>query len=204
MASHKRNTEMNLSELFEKAIAAPQITIGNETQVTILEEASQVFIALQGSVELQDWKYNFDFWAAPYKNMPVKWYAHQGFVKCWKEAEEEFAKLIEPYVGKKPIILLGYSHGAALALLAYEYLRFHDIAAKVYCFGCPRVLWFPRKEILARFEDAVLVRRRGDLVTHVPFAWMGYRHAARLTKVGKPRLIWWKRHLIAEYREALA
>ena len=44
---------MNLSELFEKAIAAPQITIGNETQVTILEEASQVFIPGTNYISLQ-------------------------------------------------------------------------------------------------------------------------------------------------------
>jgi hypothetical protein len=49
-----------------------------------------------------------------------------------------------------------------------------------------------------------IIRRQGDLVTHVPFAFMGYRFPTKVKSVGKKALIWWKRHLIPEYQEALA
>lgn len=194
---------MSLLDLFYMACNSGDKTVGNETQYTIHEDASHIYLAIQGSVQKEDWFYNFDFLARPYKNMKYTWWAHRGFVKCWRLAEASIVQDVLDKLGNKKLIILGYSHGAAIALLAHEYFEFNGYNPETYCFGCPRVLWLPHKKVLERFKRVHIIRRRGDLVTHVPPALFGFRHPVKNTNVGSVEFIWWKRHLIPEYIEAL-
>jgi hypothetical protein len=195
---------MSLLDLFHKACNSADKTAGNETQYAITEDTCNVYLAIQGSVEFEDWIYNFDFIAKPYRNMGDVWYTHRGFANCWKLARDQIVQEVLDTLGNKRLVILGYSHGAAIALLAHEYFVYNGYSPETYCFGCPRVLWIPNKRILSRFTNVHLISRRGDLVTKVPFAWMGFRHPVKQTLFGSSALTWWRRHLIPEYIEALA
>ena len=119
--------------------------------------------------------------------MEESWYCHSGFLKVWKS--------IEPYVEfeiKNPKIenikIIGYSHGAAIAQLCYEYAKFHrpGINIEGVGFGAPRVFWGPApKELKERSKDFIIVRNGNDIVTHVPPQLFGFRHLGQVLKIGK-------------------
>ena len=56
-------------------------------------------------------------------NMKIKWRCHRGFLRVWKT--------IKPYIEQidfskaKKIVVVGYSHGAAIATLCHEYIWFN-------------------------------------------------------------------------------
>lgn len=179
---------MTRLELYQKAIHAKGAVAGNETQYKVTFDDDTVYLAIEGSVQKQDWKFNFDFWVAPYKDMPVKWYTHRGFAKAWKLARDQIAADVMAVLEGRKLVCLGYSHGAALALLAHEYFLFAGVQVETHVFGCPRALWLPRKVIRERFDQCHLYQNRGDIVTMVPFWLLGYRHVGHACKVGKCRL----------------
>lgn len=134
-----------------------------------------------------DWKNNFDFPAKPYRDMKDKWYAHRGFLKVWKTIEPHLQEqILDSSV--ELIIICGYSHGAAIALLCHEYCKFNRPGITVcgFGFGCPRVVWgFVGNAAKKRFDGFNVIRNGCDLVTHLPPALFGYRHAGCLWKIGK-------------------
>lgn len=136
-----------------------------------------------------DWRHNFQFFRKPYREMTDRWYAHRGFLKCWKAVEPYLAEAIKnPAV--QHITVAGYSHGAALALLCHEYCKFNrpELGDSIvgFGFGCPRVVWGPLPPaVRSRFEGFTVVRNVGDIVTHVPPALFGFRHVGEMLKVGR-------------------
>jgi hypothetical protein len=198
---------MTKLELFKKACDSGAKTAGKNTQYTISSDATNIYLAIQGSCDADDWKFNFSFWLKPifslwkkpYKRMNTLWFAHWGFATAWKLAKDQIVADVIAVLENKQLVILGYSHGAALATMAHEYFQFNGYNPTSYVFGCPRVLWLPSKTIRSRFLDLTMINRRGDLVAHVPPVLFGYRHIAKPELVGKPALIWWKRHLISEY-----
>lgn len=171
-------------ELYNRTLHNTWRTAGNKTQYALQVEEDSVFLSFQGSVEKEDWKANFDFFATPYRDMAFKWYAHRGFLNIWKAIDDEMLTLLTPYKGKK-LYILGYSHGAALATLAHEFFQFHGFEPTTYAFAAPRVLWFPGRQIKERFNNFIVVRNHGDVVTHVPFNLMGYFHVGAKMLIGK-------------------
>ena len=88
------------------------------------------------------------------------------------------------------IVITGFSHGAAIALLCHEYVWYHRPklrqAIEGYGFGCPRVFWgLKNKRLKQRWENFVVIRNIDDLVTHLPPAFLGYTHVGELLKIGK-------------------
>ncbi len=154
-----------------------------------LYDGHGLWIFFEETTNRVDWRHNFQFARKPYREMADKWYAHRGFLACWKTVEPYLADAIkDPAV--EYITIAGYSHGAALALLCHEYCKFHrpDIADRIHSvgFGCPRVVWGrPSEAVLKRFEGFTVVRNRGDIVTHVPPALFGFRHVGELLTIGK-------------------
>ena len=152
---------------------------------------------------LKDWISNLNFPVKPYKNMEHTWHCHRGFLKVWKA--------IEPYVADhinnpnvKKIEVVGYSHGAAIALLCYEYCVFNrpDIEVEGAGFGCPRVFWgFVPKSVKDRFKNFKVVWNGKDIVCHVPPILFGFRHISTVVKVGKTNPI--KDHIYTEYLKNL-
>jgi predicted lipase len=173
--------------LYEKILNATYVHVGDETASYCTERAGNaLFIYFEWSNGKTDWKNNFDFPAKPYRHMSNKWYAHRGFLKVWKEIEPHLQEQInDPSVNI--IYIGGYSHGAAIALLCHEYCKFNrpDITIEGYGYGAPRVVWgFVRKNVKKRFEGFTVIRNARDIVTHVPPAWLGYRHVGELVHIG--------------------
>lgn len=138
----------------------------------------------------EDWRSNFNFFAIPrkpYKNMRSLWFCHRGFLKVFKAIEPYIKDLIcDPSVTR--IETVGYSHGAALALLCCEYCMFNRPDAEVEGagFGCPRVIWGPvPKEVKQRLASFKVYRNRNDIVTYLPPILFGYRHVSPVIHIGK-------------------
>ena len=179
-----------LYELFFECIRIPYAAAGCCANYTIRRERDTLYIFFEKSVGTVDWKSNFDFPAKAYKRMEqTVWFAHRGFVAVWKEIEPLLAEHIADESIRK-IIITGYSHGAAIAVLCHEYVWFHrpDLreSTKGYGFGCPRVLWGRQTaDLRQRWNNFTVIRNIDDLVTHLPPAWLGYTHIGKLLTIGK-------------------
>lgn len=181
---------MTLEQMFNKVLDAEHIQLEKETASFYTErEGGTLRILFEESNGLHDWRNNFRFLARPtkpYKDMTDVWFAHRGFLRVWK--------VIEPYLeaqiadlGVERIEIAGYSHGGAIALLCFEYCKYHrpDIPVSGVGFGAPRVFWGPVPEaVKARVADFLVVRNGNDLITHLPPKLFGYRQMGRLQKVG--------------------
>lgn len=181
---------MRLSALFQKTVSIPYSNAGVSASYALHRVQETLYLFFESSEGVNDWKRNLDFPAKAHKRMGRSaWYAHRGFLDTWKELEATVADAISDK-GIRKIVISGYSHGAALALLCHEYvwverpdLRSHT---EGYGFGCPRVLWGPmRKAVKARWARFTVVRNVDDLVTHLPPAFLGYRQAGKLLEIGE-------------------
>jgi len=171
-----------LKELFTNCLEGPWKIAGIDTQYKIFNKV----LYFQCSNSLMDWKRNFDFPAIPYKDQPIKWCAHKGFVWAWKLARQEILSDIE----NNPInMIVGYSHGAALAVLAHEDLWFNNKSIITYTFGGPRVVWMPNKKILSRWNGLTRIKLNGDIVTNLPPWLLGYKHVGIEMKLGNKHFI---------------
>ncbi len=182
--------EVNLYDLFLKTLNVPYLKVGNSTNYAFIKENDKLSIFFEDSKSKEDWKSNLDFPIKAYKvdNGNV-WYAHRGFLKVFKEIEP-----ILPYYvldkSIKSVIISGYSHGAAIAVLCHEYVWFNrpDLRNSLqgYGFGCPRVLWGNKtKEIIERWEKFTVIRNIDDIVTHLPPKILGYFHVGSLLEIGE-------------------
>lgn len=181
---------MNLTELFRQCVDRNYIHVENAGDYAVERRGNTLFIYLECSNGKTDWLNNFDFPARPYRRMgKVAWFAHRGFVRVWKSIEP----YLEPLVSDRTItniITVGYSHGAALAVLCHEYIWYNrpDLRDKTegYGFGCPRVFWgIKTKKLKERWERFTVIRNTDDIVTHVPPAILGYSHVGNMIKIGE-------------------
>lgn len=181
---------MKLSRLFSKNISIPYSQVGISANYAIKKDRETLYIFFEDSNGKNDWKSNLNFPSQPYKRMgKTIWFAHRGFLNLWKETEALLVNdIMNPKINK--IVISGYSHGGAIALLCHEFVWFHrpDLRNSLegYSFGGPRVLWGPlSKEIGLRWERFTVVRNIDDIVTHLPPAVLGYRHIGKLLKIGE-------------------
>lgn len=178
---------MNLYDAFKECLSAAYVEVENACDFCIKREGDVLKIFFECSAEKEDWKNNMDFPAKPYKDMEHLWFCHRGFLKVWKSAEPYVAPEIAKEDVRK-IEVIGYSHGAAIALLCYEYCIFHrpDIECQGVGFGCPRVFWgFVPKAVKERFKNFKVVRNGKDIVTFVPPVLFGFRHISEIVKIGQ-------------------
>lgn len=181
---------MELYNLFLRCITITYLKTGKSANYAIERENDTLYIYFEDSNGKEDWKSNFNFPVKPYAKMcDSVWYAHRGFLGVWKELEPKISTEISDK-SIRTIKITGYSHGAAIALLCYEYACFHrkDIRESIYGygFGCPRVLWNPSKACRkTRFNNFTVIRNIDDIVTHLPPAILGYRHVGNMLEIGE-------------------
>lgn len=181
---------MTLSQLFSVCLHIPYRRVGLSADYAVRREGDTLYIFFQDSEGKHDWKINLDFPAKPYRPMDKpKWFAHRGFARTWKEIEPFLAEDIADE-SVRAIVIAGYSHGGALAMLCHEYAWYHrpDLRERLsgYGFGAPRVFWGRRTAALKkRWERFTIVRNFDDVVTHLPPAVWGYAHMGTLLKIGK-------------------
>jgi hypothetical protein len=183
--------------------------IENDGDYAIQREGNIVYLLFEWTDDSADWKYNLDFPIKPYKDMGVTWRCHRGFLRAWKN--------IEPYVKEvildtsvEKIIVVGYSHGAAIAAFAHEYVWFNrpdlrENGLEGYGFGSPRVYWGWRvkQSLRERWANYYVITNKNDIVTKVPPLVFGYCHVGNVIKVdsGERRPI--SAHMWTEYVKGL-
>lgn len=176
-----------LYQMYQDCLAQSYISVENDGDYAIKKCGDTLKIYFEWSNGETDWKNNFAFAVKPYKDMQIKWRCHRGFLKVWKSIKPYIKEdILNPEVRK--IEIVGYSHGAAIAQLCYEYVKFNrpDVEVVGVGFGAPRVFWgFVKKEIKNRFKDFIVVRNGNDIVTHVPPRLFGFRHLGKVLKIGK-------------------
>lgn len=176
-----------MKSIFEKIRRAEYTHLEDGASFSIEKQNGKLYLLFEWSNGLDDWKNNFNFPAKPYRDMENKWHAHRGFLKVWKIIEPHLKDVIMDKETNK-IIIAGYSHGAAIAVLCHEYCKYNRPDADItgYGFGCPRVLWGRMsKDVKKRFEGFYVIRNSGDIVTHVPPAIFGFRHVGNLFEIGE-------------------
>jgi predicted lipase len=181
---------MLLSELFRRCLYADYVQTPDSGDYAIERIGSTLYIYLEHSKGREDWENNLNFPAKPYKRMgKTVWRAHRGFLKVWKSMESYLAYAIgDPAIEK--IVTVGYSHGAALAVLCHEYIWYHrpDLRETIegYGFGSPRVIWGAlTADLQERWAGFTIIRNLDDLVTHLPPAFLGYVHVGKMLEIGE-------------------
>ena len=128
--------------------------------------------------------YDFFKKVIPYGNRDSEIRVHSGFISAYKS--KNVRGTIRSFVSDriKKIRLTGHSYGAALAILCAVDLQytFSDRDYEVVVFGCPRVGNSAfRNSYNKRIFKTLRVENAGDIITKLPFAFMGFRHVgARL------------------------
>lgn len=179
---------MLLSELFLRCLRIPYTHLSGGLDYAVCQTPSGVELYLEASDGCSDWQRNLDFPAVAYcrAGQPV-FYAHRGFL----QAHRALIPILDDLLADKrlhELRIVGYSHGAALALLAYEYVGYcrPDIVLAGVGFGCPRVLFGVRRRgMQARLSGFLRVKNLDDIVTHLPPAVLGYYHVGRLLELGE-------------------
>lgn len=181
---------VNLTDIYRKCLNANYAHTKEDGDYCLKAEGDTLYILFQWSNGRVDWANNFSFPAKPYKDMGVTWYAHRGFLRVWKQIQPFLEKEIKKPKYKK-IIVVGYSHGAAIATFCHEWVWFNrpdlrDGGLEGFGFGCPRVYWGKMKRgMKERWKHFHPVRCMNDIVTHAPPAIFGFRHVNRVLKLPK-------------------
>ena len=188
-----------LSELFRKCDHGIKYqTVGNDVNYAFEEDAETrtLTIYFQGSSSTTDWVRNFLFKKKPYKDMKVAYRVHRGFLAAWKEVEDIIIdKILEKDTSLlcnkwKHIIVVGYSHGGALAAFCHECVWFNrpdlrETGLEGYGFEAPRIYggWHVKKSLQERWAKFTVIRNNNDLVTHCPPALFRFCHVGKILKI---------------------
>ncbi len=147
-------------------------------------DGNQLYLFFQKSNGRLDWFHNLQFAPVDHSGIDPVWQAHAGFLTVWKSILPHLElHIADPTING--ITIVGYSHGAALALLCHEYAwsRRPDLRPFLYGlgYGCPRVLYgCPTEPLATRWEHFWVVRCGEDLVTHLPPRTLGFCHVGNL------------------------
>lgn len=177
-----------LLSLFDACLAADYTGSEGGVDMALRRAGRHLYVFFEHSNGSRDWKSNLDFPARAHTGACGEFYAHRGFLAAFATAQKRLA----PAVSDKSITritLVGYSHGAALALLATEYAfcTRPDLQEEIegYGYGCPRVVWGRAgKESERAFARFTVIRNIDDIVTHLPPAVFGYRHVGKMLEIG--------------------
>lgn len=190
---------LKVYDLFDTCNSGGWITKGT-TQYKLVDGT----LYFQCSDGKEDWRRNFAFPAVPYKHMKNKFLVHAGFLSAWKEVRDDIAHLEFNRI-------VGYSHGAALALLACEDRAYNGVNVPTFVFGCPRTFFMPPSRIRALLARVKRYTSKGDIVTKLPPAIFGFRHVGennilkgKVKKGEDSWLVFFSRHSPSVYRQRLA
>lgn len=134
----------------------------------------------------EDWDNNLDFATVPYLDGTR---CHGGFLRVFESARPILKPfLLDPAV--EEAFIVGYSHGAALALLCHLELCVRRPALCGNCitlaYGMPRVLAGKLSPALApSLATFYRIVNEGDIVTHLPPRLFGFRHVGNRISIGK-------------------
>ena len=178
----------DLKALFNKCLNANYKHVENGGDYALKREGDLLYILFECSNGKLDWKNNFDFPIKPYKDMGIKWYCHRGFLRVWKSIKPYLENVVKDPTIKK-IIIIGYSHGAAIASLCHEYVWFNrpdlrEDGLEGFGFGCPKVYFgFMNKHLKERWKHFHPIKNCSDIVTMAPPIIFGFIHVNKVYKL---------------------
>ena len=178
-----------LCVLFARCLSIGYTHLAGGVDYALERRGACLSLYLESSDGAEDWMRNLNFPSAAYRRdgKPI-FFAHRGFLEAFRTLIPKIeAPFADPAV--RSLQIVGYSHGAALAVLAHEYAWYHrpDLRGSLlgYGFGCPRVLFgFARRALAERWEGFTVVRNIDDAVTHLPPSALGYYHVGRMVEIG--------------------
>ena len=179
---------MKLSQLFYNVLHAPYIHTESGADYALVREGGRLSVYFEASNGATDWKNNIDFPAirAPQGGLFL---VHRGFSRVFESIRTPLTDaILDPKITN--LLIVGYSHGAALATLCYDlaYRMRPDLRGAIvgYGFGSPRVFFGIRtRRLMRRFSDFMVIRNTDDIVTHLPPRALGYFHVGKLLTVGE-------------------
>lgn len=186
----------DLLAYFRACLNADWTTEENGADWAIRFGRDEILLLFEHSRGMVDWMNNLHFHAVPYREMHPVWQCHAGFLHVWKGAEPAIARAVTIPLSVPPraggirrLTVVGYSHGAALAVLCHEWLWYRFPlwrgALTGYGFGCPRVLYgCPPPSLAARWKRFSVVRNDNDPITHLPPRALGYCHVGNMLQIG--------------------
>ena len=152
------------------------------TQAFVAADRCSILVAFRGTEPMaEDWLTDLDF---PKVRGP-RGLVHGGFQDALNVIWSDLAETLRTFrTAGQGLWLTGHSLGAALATLAAARLEFETRVetSGLYTFGSPRV----GDGQFRRFAESRFGRRNfrfanyRDLVTRVPFEWMGYEHVGQV------------------------
>ena len=177
-----------LLELFEACLEIEYQHVEEGGSFATLRDGDKLWIFFEKSNGREDWFNNLSYRAVKVEREGEVWFCHEGFLKVWQAVLPYLHQLLSsPSV--KQVSIVGYSHGAALALLCHEYVGYLrpdlEDALEGYGFGCPRVILGVVPDEGRRWRSFYVVRNVDDAVTHLPPRFIGYRHVGKLIMIGK-------------------
>lgn len=182
------STKKILFELFSACLSAQYVSVENDASFALETDGRRLYIFFEHSNGAMDWINNLSFNYTKGGTGERRFYCHEGFLRVWQS--------VIPYVSDailnpvfQEIVIVGYSHGAALALLCHEYVmnKRGDIRDGIFGFGfgCPRVIKGRVSDAPALWRNFFVIKNIDDLVTHLPPTLLGYKHVGTLIEIGK-------------------
>lgn len=202
-------------------------------KIRYLPHLKLIQIAFQESQGKFDWFINFMFFGLrkikPYKKMPVIYKTHGGFTTSYKSIQDELHKKIEEICKNNEvdsIEIFGWSYGGAMTQLCLEDLTYHYVEQREHpewfknniplitgmTIGAPRVFYTTGiaswKRIQTRLSRLIMIANVNDIVTRVPFDFLGSKHilpcygigdSFSIKKIFNPQ----KYHLMSEYTKQI-
>lgn len=167
---------------------------GLDVQYYLRKHNDELLVTFRGSDSYTDWITNFLFYkqTIPYGNISSKIRVHAGFLKAYKASDVRNRILGSIPETVNYIRVTGHSLGAALATLCAVDIQYNfpNKNIEVILFGSPRIGNKAFKlSYNKRLPKTVRVENGNDLVTKIPFPWMGYRHVGAELHIGRPRFI---------------
>ena len=182
---------MKLSYLFSRCLTADYRHVEDGASYALSRTGNTLTVFLECSNGAVDWLNNLDFPARAHLRKGKRaYFCHRGFLRVFSSLLPYVAEAVESKLYRR-IECVGYSHGAALAVLLHEYIwefrpDLREGGLFSWGFGCPRVLWgVYTSAFLDRFREFTVVRNPDDAVTHLPPALLGYRHVGQMLTVGE-------------------
>ena len=176
-----------LRELFVACLEAEYIHVENDGSYSFVRDGDVLYLFFEKSNGKTDWWNNLSYRAVPRGRKGDNWFCHEGFLRVFNSILPYIDGMISSNAVRK-IITVGYSHGAAIALLCHEYIRYKrpDIrnSTEGYGFGCPRVVFGSVPGEKLRWAGFYTIRNLDDIVTHLPPAVTGYRHKGKMLEIG--------------------
>lgn len=172
--------QVDLYELFHKcAYEIDYDTIGDSVNFKFIKNDKTLYVFYQGSNSITDWVENFLFTKRIYKEFRV----HRGFYHAYSQIRDYLLNIVYDN-DFEHVIVVGYSHGGALAQLTHEDLVYHfpNLDIKTYAFEAPRCLKV-KKKYRDRWKNLTVIRNGNDIVTHAPPKIFGYTDLGIMLKI---------------------